>query len=168
MIRAYLEAGESEQAVREAESASQQFKLEPGFHLEVGRFFLRYGLIEQARVSLERANRLAPHEPEIVFPPAEAYLLEKDTSAALVTLQSSQPEAKNLVVYHYLLAQSYYQDGRAQEAVDEINLASRLDSRNPIYLLTAGRYYQKYGRQQEALNMFEKAEVQAPNLAEIP
>jgi protein O-GlcNAc transferase len=167
-IRACLEAGQVPAAEQLAESGARRFTSMPEFHLEVGKSFLQHGLNEQARASLERADHLAPHEPEIVFPLADAYLRERNPSAALLSLQSSPPEAKSLAPYHYLLAQSCYQEGKAQEAMEEITLAGQIDTGNPIYLLTAGRYDQKYGRQQEALNVLKKAEVLAPRLAEIP
>ena len=43
-----------------------------------------------------------------------------------------------------------------------------MEPRNPAYLLTLGRYYQKYGNQQKALAAIEKAARLAPDLPEIP
>ena len=43
-----------------------------------------------------------------------------------------------------------------------------LDPQNPAYLLTLGRYEQKYGDQQSGINALEQAARLAPDLAEIP
>ena len=39
---------------------------------------------------------------------------------------------------------------------------------NPIYLLTLGRYYQKYGDQQKSISVLEEAERLDPDFPEIP
>jgi len=168
LIGAYLDSENKDRALEVARAAARKFEGQPAFDLALGKCFLAHNLPAEARASLEEANRLAPLQPGIVIPLADACLRQKDVAAARKALEGIRTRAQDLAEYHYLLGQSYVLSGETQEALGEIRLAAKLDPQNPAYLLTLGRYEQKYGDQQSAINALEKAGRLAPDLAEIP
>ena len=185
LVRAYLRAGETDHAVEVARTSAARFRDLPSFHLGAGEAFLDQGLSSQARGFLEEANRLAPSELEIVLPLAEVYLRQRDPGRALAALHTIEKKAQRIAQYHYLLAQSYFEADQipsgktaadrpeeqlatSERTFSEIDQAIRLDPQNPLYLLTLGRFYQKDGRQQKALNILEQAESLSPKLPDVP
>jgi tetratricopeptide (TPR) repeat protein len=168
LIGAYLDSGNKDRALEVARSAARKFEGQPAFDLALGKCFLAHNLPAEARASLEEANRLAPLQPGVVMPLADACLRQKDAAAARKALEGIRTRARDLAEYHYLLGQSYFLSREAQGALGEIKLAAKLDPQNPVYGLTLGRYEQKYGDQQSAISALEKAARLAPDIAEIP
>jgi len=168
LVRCYLDLQKNDQAIAVAEAAGQRYHDLPAFHLEVGKFFASHGLTTHARAFLETANCLAPSSPEVVIPLAEVYLQEKDSAHALQVLESISPSSRDSAYFHFLMAQGYFLAGQKDATLAEMGRAIELDNRNPVFLLTLARYYQKYGNQQKALDALEGAARLAPDLPEIP
>lgn len=185
LVRAYLYAGERERAVSVARASSSQFRDQPEYYLAAGKAFLAEGLAGQASSFLSVANRLAPENPGIVLPLAQAYLNQRESALALAALATVAKQAQNVAEYHDLLAQSYFDAARAPRSraranslggpsrssgriFAEINEAIRINPYNPLYWLALGRFYQDYGQEQEALQTFEGALHFASKLPEIP
>jgi tetratricopeptide (TPR) repeat protein len=168
LIRAYLDNGERGRAFRLADSSSQNFRNSPAFFLALGKFYLRHGLFAQAREALEQAGRLTPSEPAINLPLAEACLEQKDARSALQALRSVQDKCQDLAQFHYLMAQSFFLGGQREQTMEEIARAARLEPSNDLYLVTMGRYDQKYGQQEKAIGVFEEAARLNPRQAAIP
>jgi Flp pilus assembly protein TadD len=167
LVRAYLEAGREDEALRFAESSARQFGHLPAFDLAIGKTFLSRNLLKSARIFLGRAQQLLPSEPGILFPLAEVCLRQKDVTCVHQTLSHIPGNAQNTGTYHDLLAREYLLSGENFSAFQEIKRAAQLEPQNPAYLLLLGRLYQKFGRQQEALKILEKAEHLAPNSPDI-
>ena len=60
LIRAYLGAGKSEQALKQAQLDSSRFERSPEFHLALGNAFLAHNFPVPARAYLEKASRQVP------------------------------------------------------------------------------------------------------------
>jgi tetratricopeptide (TPR) repeat protein len=168
LVQAYLDAGEKERALRSIQSTQGRFEDNPAFQLALGKCLLSHNLPDEAQASLEKANHLVPSQPDILLPLADVYLHQKDTARASEVLASIEGRDSHLADYHYMRARLFFLSERKEDALQEINLASQMEPQNPIYLLTAGRFYQKYGDQQKALSVLERAAQLAPDLAEIP
>ncbi len=168
LIRAHLDLGQHSAASQVAELANGRFENAPEFHLAAGKLFLSHGVIAQARASLEKANRLLPLEPEILLPLAAVCLEEKDAGRARELLASIAGSAEHTADYHYLLGQICFLSNQKEQALKEISEAIRLNGRNPSYLLTLARYFQKYGDQRQAVETLEKAARLDPRNPQIP
>jgi Flp pilus assembly protein TadD len=157
LIRAYLEAGHNDRAVRVAETADPQFADSAEFDVMTGNLFLAHGVAGPACSALRSADRLQPHQLEIALPLASACLENKDVASARAALASVQDKAKDSAQYHTLAARVHFLAGEKEAALEEITSAVRLAPRDPELLLTLGRFYQKYGEQQKAVAVLQKA-----------
>jgi tetratricopeptide (TPR) repeat protein len=157
LIRAHLEAGQSDQAIRVAEAAGPQFASSSEFDVITGKLFLAHGVPGPACGALGSADRLQPQQPEIALPLASACLESKDVASASAALASVQDLVKDSPQYHSLKAKVHFLTGEKEAALEEMNSAVKFAPRDPSLLLTLGRFYQKYGEQQKAVAVLQKA-----------
>lgn len=168
LVRAYLALGRDQDALKAADSASKLNAKSVALQVELGKCFLARDAANPAVTYLEKANSLAPSQPEIILPLAEAYLQQQNGALARQLLEEVAPKAQDIADYHYVLAKSHSLSGEKEASLREMNSALRLKPQNPVYLLTLGRFFQKYGDQKSALAVMERAEKIAPDFAEIP
>jgi len=168
LVRAYLALGRNEDAFRVAESASKRDPNSVALQVELGKCLLAHGGANRAAAYLEKANSLAPLQPEIVLPLAEAYFQQHNLGLARDVLEQIAPKAQDIAEYHYMLAKSSFLSGQKESTLQQMASALRIKPEDPVYLLTLGRYYQKYGDQKSALSFMYQAEKIAPDLAEVP
>src|SRR6266851_5849554 len=88
LIRAQLEAGQTEGAVSVAETAGPQFANSFEFDVVTGNLFLAHGVAGPACTALRSADRLQPQQAEIALPLATACLENKDVASARAALAS--------------------------------------------------------------------------------
>jgi tetratricopeptide (TPR) repeat protein len=168
LVRCYLDLGKTDQAGTVAEAAGRRYEHLPAFYLAVGKLFASHGLAKRARPFLAIANRLAPASPEVVMPLAAVDLQLKDSAHALQALEGISTVAQGDAYFHFLLGEAHFLAGQKEAALSQMNQAVEIDNRNPAYLLTLARYYQKYGDQRQAVEVLRKAAQANPTLAEIP
>ncbi|PYT30373.1 MAG: hypothetical protein DMG58_14595 [Acidobacteria bacterium] len=168
LIRAHLEGGQTARAVAVAEEAGPQFAGVVEFDQMIGSLFLAHGVPGPACSALRAADRLEPQRLEIVLPLATACLESRDVATARAALARIREKASASPQYHALAARVHFVAGEKEAALEEMNAAVQLAPRDPVLLLTLGRYYQKYGEQQKAVAVFEKAAALDPKSAEIP
>src|SRR5947207_15779856 len=93
----------------------------------------------EARTALDKANTLAPSEPDVVLALADACLAQRDLASARKALASIRSRAQNLAEYHCLTAQCALRSRQRGGALAEIHRAIAPPPQHPISLLTAGR-----------------------------
>ena len=156
LTRAYLEAGQHERAVGIVEAAAPQFANITDFHVLAGKLLLEHGLPAPACAALSRADRLEPRQSEIALPMVAACLAAKDLQAAQRALAGIEDKSQGSVEFHSLSAKLHLAAGEKEAAVSEMDAAVRLQPDNPLLLLELGRFYQKLGEQQKALEKSAK------------
>jgi Flp pilus assembly protein TadD len=168
LIRANLESGQTARAVAVAEEAGPQFAGSVEFDQMIGNLFLARGVAGPACSALRAADRLQPQRPDIALPLATACLESRDIATARAALAGIREKASASPQYHALAARVHFLAGEKEGALEEMNAAAQLAPRDPVLLLTLGRYYQKYGEQQKAVAVLEKAAALDPKTPEIP
>lgn len=164
LVRAHLGTGDRKGGLRVAENARKAFKDSPALHLALGNSFLAHGMASEAAASLKAASALAPSQPEILLPLADACLQLSDLSCANDALSKTGADTAEV---HFLKGKAALLARRDDEGFQEIETAIQRAPGNLNYRLTLARYYQKYGQQQKAIAAFEQAEKLAPDAAEI-
>jgi len=168
LVRAHLEDGQSARAVAVADEAGPQFSGSAEFDQMIGNLFLAHGMAGPACSALRAAGRIEPQRPEIALPLATACLETRDIAAARAALDGIREKSSASPRYHALMARAHFLAGEKEGALAEMNTAAQLAPRDPVLLLTLGRYYQKYGEQQKAVAALEKAAALDPKTPEIP
>jgi len=134
----------------------------------IGNLFLAHGVAGPACSALSAADRLEPQRPEIVLPLATACLEIRDLATARAALAGIREKASASPQYHALAARAHFLAGEKEGTLDEMNTAAQLAPRDPLLLLTLGRYYQKDGEQHKAVAVIEKAGALNPKTPEVP
>ena len=168
LIRANLDIGDRQTALKLAERAKTVFEAAAPLHLALGNIFLAHGMPAAAREYLTQADRLAPSQSEILLPLADACLQLHDLQGATVALEQSRSKAGGVARYQYLDGLAAFMSDRPDDGFREMEKAVRSDPSNLSYLLTLARRWQKHGQQQKAIALFEQARALAPQLADIP
>ena len=156
LTRAYLERGQKERAVSTMETGAAQFADLTEFHVLSGKLLLDYGMAMPACAALARADRLEPRQSEIALPMAAACVAGNDLAAARAALTSIEANSQGDVEFHSISAKLHLAAGEKEAAVREMESGVRLQPDNPLLLLELGRFDQKLGEQQKALEIFEK------------
>ncbi len=168
LVRAYLKAGKTEEAVQQAKAASARFEKSAALQAAMGKDLLAHGLTNPARDYLQKASRLVPCEPSILLPLADANLKQVDGKGALEALDCLADRLAAAPEYHRMRSEAHLLAGDKEASVAAIRRAMELDPRNAAYPLLLGRIHQKYGEQREAVEVLEGALEVDPTFAEIP
>ena len=99
---------------------------------------------------------------------AAACLAGKDLQAARAALAGIEEQSQDSVEFHSLSAKLHLAAGEKEAAVSEMESAVRLQPDNPLLLLELGRFYQKLGEQQKAIEILQKAAALDQGLPDIP
>lgn len=162
IIRANLEAGKSSEAQREAQTVSARFTTDFQWNAALGQLFFKNGQPREAAVYLQKADVLHP-DPTIHRQLAMAYLAAGDAHRIF----DMTPEPKT-AEDHYLLGSAHYALRQFTEAERESELALSIEPENPQTLILRVRLLQRAGKQDEALQLAEKAAALAPQWDEPP
>lgn len=166
-VRAALESDQTALALHLAESAGRTFGKDLALDLALGQSLLAFGYAQKARSFFEKANQLAPSNPEVALPLARVCLRERDDGCARKALSSIGADASS-AEYHYLLGETYVLENQGRSALAEVKRACELQPLNSNYLLTLGRLYQKLGMQEQALLVLTRTAQLNSRSPEIP
>jgi tetratricopeptide (TPR) repeat protein len=167
-VRASLDIGDRQNASKLAERAGKTFEASAPLNLALGNVFLAHGMPAEAREYLRRADRLAPSQPEILLPLADACLQLHDVECGNAALERSRSKSAGDARFQYLDGLAAFLSNRLDDGFREMEKAVGRDPSNLTYLLALARYCQKFGQQQKAIALFERAQAMAPGLVDIP
>lgn len=156
IIRAILEAGRASDARSEAHAAASRFEGDFQWNAALGQLFFKNGQPSEATIYLEQAERIR-QDPAVHRELAHAYLASGDPKRLLAMI----PEPKS-TEDHYLLGSAHYALRQFAEAGREADLALSLAPDNAEALILRVRLLQRAGKQDEALQLAEKAAALAP------
>lgn len=112
---------------------------------------------QKAKQYLNRLQELQYNDPWIYMAMYEMQMGEKDTSAALSTIEKGRkafPEDKNLAVYEVNL---YLAQGKLSELTDKLEETKELDPENVSIYTTLATVYQQLGNNEAALDNYRQA-----------
>ncbi len=92
---------------------------------------------EEARACVERAQRLAPHDPDVLFGQGRFLMAAARTQDATPLLRQAVELNPNEVIYRLNLARAYNRTGRRAEALAETETILKLSPRDPMAPLLA-------------------------------
>jgi protein O-GlcNAc transferase len=168
LVRAHLDAGDRDEALKVLGHGQTAFADSPAFELALGKTLLAHDMPSEAVTSFKRADSLAPQQPEILLPLAEACLQLPDISCANDALLKVEEKSANTAEFHFLSGKAALLSKRDDEGIREIEAAVKLEPRNIDYLITLARYHQKLGFQDKAIAEFTEAGKLDSTLAQAP
>jgi adenylate cyclase len=92
---------------------------------------------EEARACVERAVRLAPGDPDVIFGQGRFLMAAARTKDAVPLLQQAVELNPNEVIYRLNLARAYNRTGQRSEALTETETVLKLSPRDPMAPLLA-------------------------------
>jgi tetratricopeptide (TPR) repeat protein len=168
LVRAHLDAGDRDEALKLAAHGQAAFADSPAFELALGKTLLNHGMPSEAVTSLKRADSLAPAQPEILLPLADACLQLPDQACATDALLKAKDSSGNTAEFHFLTGKAALLSHRDDEGIREIEAAVKMEPKNIDYLITLARYHQKLGFQDKAIAEFTEARKLDSSLSEAP
>lgn len=164
--------GETERAIRVHQHLALREDL-PSRHrdhaaYELGRDFLRAGLLDRAESSLHQVSLHSKYAIPAKESLLEMYQVEKDWNKAIVASLELQelrgkPRSKELAHFHCELAQEALQRGDMPKAQDEISKAQEFVQRHPRAIILSGDCLVKEGRLSEAVEIWRGIASEHPS-----
>lgn len=130
-----------------------------------GRAWLLAGRPEMARGPLDRAVRLAPHDPYIRVASAYAAVAAGDHGRAIRALDDALETHPDPAVVLHLRAAAHRQSGALEPALADIDRALAARPDDPDFLLEQGNILRLLGRDEEAAASWHKVTAVAPGTA---
>lgn len=146
MVRAYLQAGKMESALKLAHELSAEKKQDAQLHFTLGVLLASAKQYRPAELELEKASALQPQAPEIAYNLGEAYLRTGDYAKAELLLNRALKQKPDSVDILYVLAQVYNDENRPLDALDVLVRAHKIAPQNTdvIFLLARVSMSQNY------------------------
>ncbi|HEX4793030.1 MAG TPA: tetratricopeptide repeat protein, partial [Humisphaera sp.] len=123
----------------------------------LGECQLALGKSREARYSFESASQLDQYDPHIWQCLGRASLEVADYHRAELSLKRALKLDPAAGESHLLLGFTYLHQNNAQQALDEFQKASSLDSRDTVSMCMVGYALQKLGKSEEAAQYYARA-----------
>ncbi len=167
LVRAYLQAKRTRDALRVAAELSEQSKNEVSVHFSLGVLLASEKLYKPAQLELERADALQPETFEILYNLGQALLRNGYSTKSQVVLSRAlklKPESPEAM---YLLAQAYTNQSRPLDALDVLVRAHKLAPQNVdvIFLMAHVSMSQNY--YEDAIPLLQSGLQIAPQRADL-
>jgi len=129
----------------------------------LGLVYRNAGRLDDAALTLERAQRLKPDGVEIALLLGEVYEKKGDLNRAIHAYETASQLAPNQVVIYGSLAALYEQAGRLDDAIRAANEVLRLEPGLPLAHSTLGGLYLAKGDYTAAAKAYQRALNAHPN-----
>jgi Tfp pilus assembly protein PilF len=126
LIRAYLRAGRTAEALKMATELSIQNKDDVQLHFTLGVLLASEKQYRAAQLELEKADALQPETLEILYSLGQTYLRAGEYAKAELILNRALKLKSDSSETLYILAQVYQQQGRSVDALDLLVHAHKL------------------------------------------
>lgn len=167
LIRAYLQAHRTSDALNTARELSAAHKSDVQLHSTLGVLLAEAKQYKAAQFELEQANALQPGTFEILHNLGQTYLREHDLAKADLNLSRAlklRPESPDTL---YLVAQVYFDQSRPVDALDLLVRAHKLapDNTDVIFLMARVSMTQNYF--EDAIPLLQSGLKIAPNRPDL-
>jgi len=167
LIRAYLEDGRTQDALRMATDLSEQNKSDIQMHFTLGVLLASEKQYKPAELELEKADALQPGTFEILYNLGLAYLRDSNNAKAEIVLNRAlklKPDSPETLS---LLAQVYANESRPLDALDLLTRAHKIAPENPdiIYQMAQVTISQHYF--EDAIPLLESGLKIAPQRVDL-
>ncbi|QDT28734.1 tetratricopeptide repeat protein [Gimesia panareensis] len=136
--------------------------------LALGYCHWKLGQIEQARDLIEQSLTINPERLETILTAADFYLETGDEQKCETILQPQKAypvELEKLLQqddrWHFLKCRLYFQQKELPRALEEMQLALKINPHEIQYLQQCGTIHQASGHYEEAQQMFQKVKILA-------
>lgn len=167
IVRACLQSGRTEQALKLTRELSSENKQDAQLHFTLGVLLAAAKQYRPAELELEAASALQPDVLEISYNLGQAYLHTRDYAKAELLLNRALKQHPDSPDIPYLLGQVYNDENRPLDALDVLLRAHKLAPRNPdvIFLLARVSMSQKYF--EDAIPLLQSGLKIAPQRADL-
>jgi tetratricopeptide (TPR) repeat protein len=167
LVRAYLEAGRTAEALKTATELSAEKKDDVQLHFTLGVLLAAEKQYKAAQLELEKANALQPETFEILYNLGQAYLRSGNNAKAELVLNRAlklKPDSPETL---YLLAQVDTDEARPLDALELLVRAHKLapENTNVIFLMARVSMTENYF--EDAIPLLESGLKIAPQRADL-
>jgi tetratricopeptide (TPR) repeat protein len=167
IVRAYLAAGKTADALQRARRLSVAHKQDIQVHFTLGLLLASAKQYKAAQLELEQANSLRPETFEILHNLGQAYLRGKDYAKADLTLNRALKLKPDSVDTLYLLAQVCSDQSRPLDALELLVRARKLAPDNPDVIFLAARVSMTQNYYEDAIPLLESGIKIAPQRPDL-
>ena len=167
LVRAYLQAGKTVEALKTAHELSVAHKQDVQLHVTLGVLLASAKQYKPAQLELEQANALQPETFEILYNLGQSYLRGHDYAKADLDLNRALKSKPDSAETLYLLAQIYSEQARPVDALDLLVRAHKLAPQNTDVILLLARVSMTQNYFEDAIPMLESGLKIAPQRADL-
>jgi tetratricopeptide (TPR) repeat protein len=155
-------------ALREYEMSQQENSDQPGAHINIGNLYASLGRVDEAASKYQAAIRLDPTAAPAYVNLADLRSRSGDNVVAIEVLRAglqAQAGAVNVqtAALHHALGLALVRERRYQEAINELEIASKQSPDDVRYAYVLGVALYDSGKPQQALRVLKQALSQHPN-----
>ena len=167
LVRAYLAAGRSAEALKTARELSSENKDNLQLHFTLGVLLASEKQYRAAQFELEQANALEPQTFEILHNLGGVYLRNSEYGKAEVVLNRAlklKPDSTDTL---YLLGQAYSDEHKPVDALDVLVRAHKLSPGNPEIIFLLARVSMSQDYYEDAIPLLEEGLRIAPDRTDL-
>jgi tetratricopeptide (TPR) repeat protein len=167
LVRAYLQAGRTAEALKTARQISAENKADVQLHVTLGLLLASQKQYKTAQFELEQAYALQPATFEILYNLGQVYLRQGEYAKAGVALNRAlklQPDSPDTL---YLLARVYSEQAKPVDALDLLVRAHKLVPQNIDILFLMARVSMSQNYFEDAIPLLESGLKIAPERTDL-
>lgn len=165
LIRTTAERRDPAQIERARVALQRAIALDPEMaeaHVTLGNLYLEEGKRDLARSELKRARDLDGKSPDVYFALAQLYRAEDRVADKEAAIQRAIDLAPDNWMYHNWRSMDFRDQGRNQQALDELAIAGRLMPDNPLVYNNMGVVNLRMRKFEDAIRAFQKSNELEP------
>ena len=167
LVRAYLQAGKTAEALKTAQDLSVLHKQDVQLHFTLGLLFASAKQYKAAQLELEQANALQPETFEILHNLGQAYLRAHEYVKADLALNRALKLKSDSADTLYLLAQLDYDQSRPMDALESLVRAHKLAPQNTDVIFLMARVSMTQNYFEDAIPLLESGLRIAPQKSDL-
>jgi tetratricopeptide (TPR) repeat protein len=167
LVKAYLEAGRSAEALRMAQELSAAEKDNVQVHFTLGVLLASENQTHAAQLELEKANALQPQAFEILHNLGGVYLQNGELARAELMLQRALKLRPDSAETLYLLGRVYTAELKPVDALDELVRAHKLAPENTDVIYALARVSMSQNYYEDAIPLLESGLKIAPQRVDL-
>ena len=167
LVRAYLQARRTAEALRIATALSSENPADVKLHFSLGLLLASQGQTKTALLELQKADVLQPSTFEILYNLGQAYLLDDQYSKAQLQLSRALTLKPDSAEALYLLAQAHWKQSQPLDALDALVRARKLAPENIEIILLMAQISIAQGYFEDAIPLLQKGLEIAPQRTDL-
>jgi len=167
LVRAYLQADKTAQALQTARELSTAHKQDVQLHFTLGVLLASAKQHKSGVLELEQANRLQPETFETLYNLGQAYLKLRDYAQAGLDLDRALKVKPDSAESLYLLGQVYFEQAKPVDALDVLVRAHKLAPQNTDVIFLMARVSMTQNYFEDAIPLLESGLKIAPQRPDL-